>query len=107
MSSLVDRYAPSPTSDLHVGNLRTALAGWLLTRISGGRWAMRVEDLDTARVAAAGDTAGRQLTDLRSLGLGWDGEPVWQSDRLDAYANAVRSLGAHHPGRAERAGGRG
>ena len=41
---IVDRYAPSPTSDLHLGNLRTALAGWLLARSAGGRWLMRVED---------------------------------------------------------------
>ncbi len=92
MSLLVDRYAPTPTSDLHLGNLRTALAGWLLTRSSGGSWVMRVEDLDVDRVAAAGDTAERQLADIRALGLGWDGEPVWQSDRLDAHADAVAQL---------------
>ncbi|MDO5735398.1 MAG: tRNA glutamyl-Q(34) synthetase GluQRS [Propionibacteriaceae bacterium] len=93
MSLLVDRYAPSPTSDLHLGNLRTALAGWLLTRSAGGRWLMRVEDLDTARVAAAGDAAPRQLADLKSLGMEWDGEPLWQSERLPAYAAAVAALG--------------
>ncbi|MGO1384014.1 MAG: tRNA glutamyl-Q(34) synthetase GluQRS [Arachnia sp.] len=93
MSLLVDRYAPSPTSDLHVGNLRTALAGWLLTRSAGGRWAMRVEDLDTARVAAAGETAMRQLSDLSGLGLDWDTEPLWQSNRRSAYADAIAQLG--------------
>lgn len=93
VSLLVDRYAPSPTADLHLGNLRTALAGWLLTRAAGGRWVMRVEDLDTARVQAAAGTTKRQLADLRALGLVWDGVPVWQSGRPDAYADAVRSLG--------------
>lgn len=93
VSVLVDRYAPSPTSDLHVGNLRTALAGWLLTRSAGGRWVMRVEDLDTARVSAAEGTAARQLADLHSLGLVWDGDPVWQSERRGAYDEAVRRLG--------------
>lgn len=93
MSLLVDRYAPSPTADLHLGNLRTALAGWLLTRVAGGRWVMRVEDLDTARVTAAAGTTARQLADLRALGLEWDDPPLWQSGRLDAYRDAIRGLG--------------
>ena len=93
VSRLVDRYAPSPTSDLHLGNLRTALAGWLLTRTGGGQWLMRIEDLDTARVVAAGDAAERQLSDLSALGLRWDGEPLWQSDRRAAYSNAINMLG--------------
>lgn len=93
MSLLVDRFAPSPTSDLHLGNLRTALAGWLLTRAAGGRWLMRIEDLDTARTTAAGDAAARQLTDLDSVGLNWDGEPLWQSGRFAAYEEALRVLG--------------
>lgn len=89
---IVDRYAPSPTSDLHLGNLRTALAGWLLARSAGGRWLMRVEDLDTARVRAADGVEARQLADLASLGLGWDGDVVRQSERLDLYWDAVASL---------------
>lgn len=93
VSHLVDRYAPSPTSDLHLGNLRTALAGWLLTRAAGGRWLMRMEDLDTARVSAAGETAARQLEDLAALGLDWDGEVLWQSERGHAYASAIAQLG--------------
>lgn len=88
-----DRYAPSPTSDLHLGNLRTALVGWLLARSAGGRWLMRVEDLDEARVRAAGDAEARQLADLTALGLTWDGEVWRQSDRLDAYHDAIASLG--------------
>ena len=93
VSHLVDRYAPSPTSDLHVGNLRTALAGWLLTRSGGGQWVVRIEDLDTARVAAAGDAAARQVSDLVALGLCWDGEPLWQSARRAAHSNAIAQLG--------------
>lgn len=91
--SVIDRYAPSPTSRLHLGNLRTALAGWLLTRQAGGRWLLRVEDLDEARVRAADGVAGQQLDDLDSLGLDWDGEVVWQSQRKAAYAAAVAQLG--------------
>ncbi|WP_246099925.1 tRNA glutamyl-Q(34) synthetase GluQRS [Tessaracoccus rhinocerotis] len=90
--SVTDRYAPSPTAQLHLGNLRTALAGWLLTRRSGGRWLMRVEDLDEARVRAAEGVAEQQLEDLRGLGLDWDGDVVWQSQRLEAYATAVAAL---------------
>ncbi|MDO5676904.1 MAG: tRNA glutamyl-Q(34) synthetase GluQRS [Propionibacteriaceae bacterium] len=88
----VDRYAPSPTSDLHLGNLRTALAGWLLARASGGRWLMRVEDLDADRVRAADGVEARNLADLAALGLHWDGEVVRQSERLNLYRDAVASL---------------
>lgn len=88
----IDRYAPSPTSDLHLGNLRTAMAGWLLARREGGRWLMRVEDLDRARVRAADGTERRQLDALRRLGLEWDGEVVRQSERLELYRAAVASL---------------
>lgn len=88
----VDRYAPSPTSDLHLGNLRTALAGWLLARHTDGQWLMRVEDLDRARVAAARDAQRRQLRDLDRLGLDWDGTLVRQSERYEAYLDAVATL---------------
>lgn len=90
--TLVDRYAPSPTSDLHLGNLRTALAGWLLARSAGGRWLMRIEDLDRERVQAAGGVEERQLADLLALGLAWDGPVVRQSERLGLYREAVASL---------------
>ncbi len=86
------RFAPSPTSDLHVGNLRTAVVAWLLARSSGRRFRLRVEDLDTARVAAAGSVAARQRADLAAIGLDFDGPVVWQSARLDAYAAAVSGL---------------
>lgn len=88
----VDRYAPSPTADLHVGNLRTALAGWLLARRAGGFWRMRIEDLDTARVTAAGDAEIRQLADLGRMGLTWDPPLLRQSERLHVYADVVASL---------------
>ena len=90
--SIVDRYAPSPTSDLHLGNLRTALAGWLLTHRARGSWRLRVEDLDVARVRAAEGAAARQLRDLKDLGMAWDGEPVTQSERMEAYRDALTRL---------------
>lgn len=89
----VDRYAPSPTADLHLGNLRTALAGWLLTRHAGGRWLLRVEDLDVDRVRAADGAEARQLADLVALGLTWDGDVVRQSERTDLYRDALATLG--------------
>lgn len=89
----VDRYAPSPTSDLHLGNLRTALAGWLLARATGGRWLMRIEDLDEARVRAARGAERRNLDDLRALGLDWDGDVIRQSERHELYRDAIAQLG--------------
>ncbi|MFZ1411119.1 MAG: tRNA glutamyl-Q(34) synthetase GluQRS [Micropruina sp.] len=86
------RYAPSPTSDLHLGNLRTAVVAWLMARSSGRRFVLRIEDLDTARVRAAGPMALRQQADLDSLGLDFDPPLLRQSDRRDAYAHALLSL---------------
>jgi glutamyl-tRNA synthetase len=82
------RYAPSPSGDLHVGNLRTALLAWLWARRSGRDFLIRVEDLDRVRPGAE----ERQLEDLRTLGLDWDGTPVRQSERLDLYESAIGRL---------------
>ncbi|MGC3992542.1 MAG: tRNA glutamyl-Q(34) synthetase GluQRS [Propionicimonas sp.] len=89
---MAGRFAPSPTSDLHLGNLRTALVAWLLARSTGRDYRLRIEDLDTQRVAAAGDVAARQQRDLAALGLDVDGPVVWQSARTAAYADAVAGL---------------
>ncbi len=67
------RYAPSPTGNLHLGNLRTALVAWLVARAMGGQFILRVEDLDHPRVRAGAAT--RMLTDLRWLGLDWEEGP--------------------------------
>lgn len=82
------RYAPSPSGDLHVGNLRTALLAWLFARSTGREFLVRVEDLD--RVADGAEA--RQLADLAAIGLDWDGEPVRQSARTDLYAQALTRL---------------
>ncbi len=84
------RFAPSPTGDLHIGNLRTALVAWLCARSAGSRVLVRIEDLD--RNAARPDIARRQLDDLTGLGLDWDGPVVAQSDRLDRYRDAIGQL---------------
>lgn len=87
------RFAPSPTSDLHVGNLRTALLAWLYAESSGRPLLLRIEDLDQVRVASAGDTMRRQLADLAAFGITFAGDLVQQSDRLDVYAAAADQLG--------------
>lgn len=84
------RYAPSPTGELHVGNLRTALLAWLFARSTGRRFLLRIEDLDTARIRPG--MGEQQLGDLAALGITFDGKPVMQSQRLAAYQNALITL---------------
>jgi glutamyl-tRNA synthetase len=86
----VGRYAPSPTGDLHLGNARTALIAWLWARRAEGRFLLRFEDLDRARVRPG--CAQEQADSLAWLGLDWDGEPVVQSDRGDRYEQALDAL---------------
>lgn len=89
---MAGRFAPSPTSDLHVGNLRTALAARLLARASGLDFLIRLEDLDVGRVRSADGTAERQLADLAALGITSDLPVVRQSARLERYASALDAL---------------
>ncbi len=86
------RFAPSPTSDLHLGNLRTALLAWLFARDAGLDYLVRIEDLDQQRVAAAPQVAERQLADLASLGLDWEPPVVRQSDRIQLYRDMASGL---------------
>jgi glutamyl-tRNA synthetase len=86
------RFAPSPTGTLHLGNLRTALLAWLFARSAGARFLVRMEDLDYGRVRPGVDE--EQLRDLAAVGLDWDGEVVYQSARLDLYADAIATLRA-------------
>ena len=82
------RYAPSPSGDLHLGNLRTALYAWLFARSTGRAFRLRIEDLDRVREGSA----QRQMDDLEALGIDWDGEPLIQSARTVAYEDAVARL---------------
>ncbi|MCC8929124.1 tRNA glutamyl-Q(34) synthetase GluQRS [Rhodococcus sp. I2R] len=84
------RFAPSPSGDLHLGNLRTALLAWLFARSTGRRFLMRMEDLDRVREGSE----ARQLADLRAIGLDWDGPVVRQSQRTALYENAIAFLTA-------------
>lgn len=84
------RYAPSPTGPLHLGNLRTAVLAWLFARSTGRRLLLRLDDLDRQRVRPS--SAAQQQQDLAALGIDFDAEPVWQSQRGDAYARALAQL---------------
>lgn len=92
------RFAPSPTGDLHLGSLATALVAWRRARAAGGSFILRVEDLDAPRVVAGSEA--RQLDDLRWLGIDWDegpdlgggAGPYRQSERDAYYEEALARL---------------
>ena len=86
----IGRFAPSPTGPLHFGSLVAALGSWLDARAAGGRWRVRMEDIDRPRcVPGAADAILHQLADY---GLHWDGEVLYQSSRDDAYERALHWL---------------
>lgn len=87
---IVGRYAPSPTGDLHLGNIRTALLAWLQARSQGGKFLLRMEDLDKPRVVNG--SAKQILFDLEWLGIDWDGDVVYQSQRTHLYEDALLNL---------------
>jgi glutamyl-tRNA synthetase len=84
------RFAPSPTGDLHLGNLRTAMLAWLFARSAGGRFLLRVEDLDPATSSV--EHEARQLADLVALGIDWDGPVVHQSTRRARHEEVLADL---------------
>lgn len=89
---LVGRFAPTPSGVLHLGNLRTALAAWLSVRSRGGRFLLRIEDVDAPRCRPEYEAQQRQ--DLARLGLAWDDEVLRQSERSAAYREALAVLHA-------------
>ena len=88
--SYVGRFAPSPTGLLHAGSLVAGLASWLDARAHGGRWLVRIENVDTPRCVPDADTA--ILAQLAALGMLPDAPPVWQSRRGERYAAALGQL---------------
>jgi glutamyl-Q tRNA(Asp) synthetase len=97
-SAYQGRFAPSPSGPLHVGSLVAALASFLQARAAGGKWTVRMEDLDPPREqpGAADDI----LRTLEAFGFEWDGEVLYQSRRYAAYdeaLDALRQCGALYP----------
>ena len=84
------RFAPSPTGLLHAGSLVAALASWLDARAHGGRWLVRIEDVDTPRCVPGADQA--ILQQLASCGLTPNDPVLWQSQRGAAYDQALQHL---------------
>ncbi|MGB0465044.1 MAG: glutamate--tRNA ligase, partial [Candidatus Puniceispirillaceae bacterium] len=89
MSSEKVRFAPSPTGQLHVGNVRTALVNYLFARHHGGQFMLRIDDTDTERSTQAFEASIRD--DILWLGMGWDCEDR-QSNRLERYDDALARL---------------
>lgn len=88
----VGRFAPSPTGPLHFGSLVAAVGSYLFAKHDGGKWLVRMEDLDTPRVVAG--SAEEILESLQRYGLKWDGEVLWQSKRTALYEEALEALRA-------------
>lgn len=86
----IGRFAPSPSGPLHFGSLVAALGSALEAMRDGGRWLVRIEDIDAPRNQPGADRL--ILQQLGRLGFHWDGEPVWQSRRIDLYRAALAEL---------------
>lgn len=87
---VVTRFAPSPTGHLHIGGGRTAIFCWLLARHFGGEFRLRIEDTDTER--SKQEYTDSILASMKWLGLDWDGELTYQSQRKDVYNKYVDKL---------------
>lgn len=93
-TTYIGRFAPTPSGYLHFGSLMAALASYLDARAVGGRWLLRMEDLDPPREIPGAQTA--ILTALENYGFEWDGCMIRQSERQEAYADGVRQLLERH-----------
>ena len=87
---LIGRFAPSPTGDLHFGSLVSAVGSYLEAKSAGGKWLLRVEDIDPPREIAG--SATRIINDLERLGMLPDEPVLYQSSRLEAYQHAINHL---------------
>lgn len=91
-SSLTTRFAPSPTGHLHLGHAFAALTAWQRAREGGGRFLLRIEDIDPGRCRP--EYIGDLVEDLAWLGIDWDGEVRRQSEHLPDYAGVLGNLAA-------------
>lgn len=89
-SGIKGRFAPSPTGRMHLGNVFSALLSWLSAKSQGGKWVLRIEDIDPQR--SRREYADLIMDDLHWLGLDWDEGPYWQSERGDIYAHYLEVL---------------
>lgn len=87
---LTGRFAPSPTGDLHAGSLLAALASYCDIKHRGGRWRVRIDDIDKPRSVAGSSTA--ILKSLEAYGFEWDGDILWQGRRLEHYSERLAEL---------------
>lgn len=92
-SDYVGRFAPSPSGPLHLGSLSTALGSYIQARVNKGKWLLRIDDLDTPRVAEG--SIQQILESLESHGLHWDDSVVFQSNRSDLYSQTLTALSAN------------
>ena len=87
---MIGRFAPSPTGPLHFGSLLAALSSYCQAKSQGGRWLVRMEDLDKPREMAG--AANLILRTLEDFGFEWDGEVIYQSQRSSLYQDALTQL---------------
>jgi glutamyl-Q tRNA(Asp) synthetase len=92
-SAYKGRFAPSPTGPLHFGSLVTAVGSYLEARSRGGKWLLRIENLDASREVPGASEAILRTIEL--LGMKWDGEPMYQNQRNAAYEAAIFALESH------------
>jgi glutamyl-Q tRNA(Asp) synthetase len=90
--TIVTRFAPSPTGHLHLGHVLSAFEGWRAAREAGGRFLLRLEDIDRGRCRE--EYAAAIIEDLAWLGLDWDGPVRRQSEHFDDYRTALDRLDA-------------
>ncbi|MBV1879922.1 MAG: tRNA glutamyl-Q(34) synthetase GluQRS [Pseudomonadales bacterium] len=90
INGYIGRFAPSPTGPLHFGSLVAAIAGYIDARANNGRWLLRIEDLDPPRESST--AAAEIIKQLQTFQLEWDAQPLFQSQRLDAYQAALKQL---------------